>query len=66
MIDARKKLYEMCDKTNTRRSGMDFLVKYYMESLNWSEGKACTYALGLFKNGTIQQIKMIGKGGKEI
>lgn len=33
MIEVRKQLYEMCDKTNTSRSGMDHLVNYYIKSL---------------------------------
>lgn len=60
------KLYEMCDQTETSKSGIDFLGNYYMESLNWSEEKACKYALRLFKDGEIQQIKLIGKDGKEL
>ena len=48
MIEVRKQLYEMCDKTNTSRSGMDHLVNYYIKSLGWSEEEACKYALSLF------------------
>ena len=66
MIEVRKQLYEMCDKTNTSRSGMDFLVNYYIKSLGWSEKEACKYALSLFHDGTITQIKLIGKDGKEL
>lgn len=66
MSEFRKKLYEMCDKTNTRKSGIDFLVNYYIESLHWSEDEACKYALSLFKNGIIQNIKLIGKDGQEL
>ena len=66
MIEVRKQLYEMCDKTNTSRSGMDHLVTYYIKSLGWSEEEACKYALSLFHDGTITQIKLIGKNGKEL
>lgn len=66
MIEARKQLYEMCDKTNTSRSGMDYLVNYYIASLSWSEEEACKYALSLFRDGTITQIKLIGRDGKEL
>jgi len=66
MSESRNKLYDMCDKTNTRRSGIDYLVNYYIESLHWSEDEACEYALGLFKNGTIQNIKLFGKDGEEL
>ena len=66
MSEVRKQLYEMCDKTNTSRSGMDHLVNYYIKSLGWSEEEACKYALSLFHDGTIAQIKLIGKDGKEL
>lgn len=64
--EARKKLYDICEKTQTSKDGMNKLVEYYIHSLGWSEDKACDYALGLFKNGTIEQIKLFGQDGKEI
>lgn len=66
MIEVRKQLYEMCDKTNTSRTGMDHLVSYYIKSLGWNEEEACKYALSLFHDGTITQIKLLGKDGKEL
>ena len=66
MIEVRKQLYEMWDKTSTSRTGMDHLVNYYIKSLGWSEEEACKYALSLFHDGTITQIKLIGKDGKEL
>lgn len=62
--ELKQELKEMCEKTDTRISGMEYLIKFYMESLHWTEGEAITYAIGLFKNGTIQQIKFIGKDGE--
>ncbi|MDY6003300.1 MAG: hypothetical protein SPJ49_03125 [Bacilli bacterium] len=59
MIEVRKQLYEMCDKTNTSRSGMDYLVNYYITSLGWNEEEACKYALSLFHDGTITHIECI-------
>ena len=66
LSESRKKLYEMCEKTETSKSGMDKLVDYYINSLQWSEDQACEYALGLFHDGTITKIKLIGKDGKEL
>lgn len=63
---ARKALYEMCEKTDTSKEGMKLLVEYYINSLHWTEDEACEYALKLFKDGTIDQIKFLGKDGKEI
>ena len=42
------------------------LVSYYIKSLGWNEEEACKYALSLFHDGTITQIKLIGKDGKEL
>jgi len=62
-----QELKESCEKTNTRLSGMEYLVKnYYMETLDWSERQALEYALSLFHNGTIQEIKLLGQDGEEI
>lgn len=66
MENKREQLYKFCDETNTSRSGMDYLVNYYISSLGWSEEKAVEYAISLFHNGTITQIKLIGKDGKEL
>lgn len=66
MENKREQLYKLCDETNTSRSGMDYLVNYYISSLGWSEEKAVEYAISLFHNGTITQIKLIGKDGKEL
>ena len=62
----RNELYEICDKTNTSRTGIEHLIKYYIESLGWTEEKAIEYAIGLFHNDTIRQIKLFGKDGEEI
>ena len=40
----RNELYEICDKTNTSRTGIEHLIKYYIESLGWTEEKAIEYA----------------------
>lgn len=64
--ELRKELYEYCDKTETSRKGIDYLVNYYIRSLDWTEEKAIEYAIGLFHSGTIEQIKLIGKDGEEI
>lgn len=62
----RDELYRICDETKTSRSGIDYLVNYYINSLGWSEEEAIKYAIGLFHNGTIEQIKLIGKDGEEL
>lgn len=64
--ELRKELYEICDKTNTTRTGIEHLIKYYIESLCWTEEESIKYTIGLFHNGTIEQIKFIGEGGEEL
>lgn len=64
--ETRSKLFKMCEDTNTSMTGINYLVDYYINSLGWKEHKAVTYALGLFHNGTIREIKLFGKDGKEL
>lgn len=62
----KEELYKICDETNTRRSGIDHLLAYYQSSCNMTEQEAIDYTIGLFKNGTIDQIKLFGKYNEEI
>ena len=64
--ELKVRLEQICKETDTRLSGMEFLVNYYIKSLGWTEEQAYEYAIGLFHNGTIRQIKLIGADGKEI
>ena len=64
--DLRLKLKEICTKTNTKFSAIEHLIKYYMESLHWTEIDSIGYIIELFQNGTIHQIKIFGKSGKEL
>lgn len=62
----RIEVKETCDKTNTSITGIEFLIKYYITQLHWSEEQALIYTLGLFRDGTIEEIKLLGKDGEEI
>ena len=64
--EVRTPLFEMCEKSDTSLSGMNYLVDYYVDSLGWSEKEAVNYAIGLFHNGTIREIKLFGKDGKQL
>ncbi len=66
LSDLKAELDRLCDETKTSRKGIRCLVDYYIESLGWSETEAVKYTIGLFENGTIEKIKVIGKSGKEI
>ena len=59
-------LKEICEQTNTSFSGIEKLIEYYEKSLHWSKDEAIAYAIGLFNNGTIDQIKVLGQDAKEI
>lgn len=61
--ELKVKLYKLVDDTNTSRKGIDFLVNYYIQSLDWSEDEAIKYAVKLFEDGVIDEIKVIN--GKE-
>lgn len=53
-------------RNEDKQKGIRCLVDYYIESLGWTESEAIGYAIGLFENGTIEKIKVIGENGKEI
>ena len=59
-------LKEICKQTNTSFSGIEKLIEYYEKSLHWSKDEAIAYAISLFNNGTIDQIKVLGQDAKEI
>lgn len=64
--DLKNELADECLKSGTSIKGIEYLVNYYMESLDWSEQESLKYAIGLFQNGTIEQIRMLGKNGEEL
>lgn len=64
--DLKAELDRICEETKTSRKGIRCLVDYYIESLGWTESEAVGYIIGLFEDGTIEKIKVIGENGKEI
>lgn len=62
----RYELYKMCIENETKISGIDFLINYYKEGFKWSEKECCNHITNLFKNGTINAIKLFNKDGKQI
>ena len=46
-------------KNKTSKAGIDYLVNYYITSLGWSEDEALRYAIRLFEDGVIDEIKII-------
>ena len=64
--ELKVRLAEICKETDTRLSGMEFLINYYTKTLGWTEEQAYEYAIELFHDGTISQIKLFGKDGEEL
>ena len=57
--ELKERLYELVEKTKTSKAGIDYLVNYYINSLGWSEDEALRYAIRLFEDGVIDEIKII-------
>lgn len=57
--ELKARLYELVEKTKTSKAGIDYLVNYYINSLGWSEDEALRYAIRLFEDGVIDEIKII-------
>ena len=57
----KKKLDNLVKKTKTSEEGIKFLLDYYTWNLKWSEDEAIKYIIKLFKDGVIDEIKIIGK-----
>lgn len=55
----QRKVYDLCKEHKTDTTGIDFLIKYYIDQLKWTPRQAYNYAIGLFNNGTIDEIKVI-------
>lgn len=64
--ELREELKNICKETNTRYLGIEHLVNYYVKSLGWTQVQAIEYAIRLFHDGTIREIKLLGKDGKEL
>lgn len=60
MKDLKQQLLKLCEKHKTSTEGINCLIKYYINSLGWTEDEAIRYAIKLFDNGTIDEIKIIG------
>ena len=58
METLHEKLMKLCEKHNTNKDGINYLLAYYQRSLKWNEEEAIKYAIGLFENGTIDEIKI--------
>lgn len=53
-------LERLCAEKGARREGIEKLLEYYEKSLGWTEEQAQQYVCGLFADGTIDLIMVIG------
>ncbi len=60
MDNLKQQLFKLCEEHKTSTEGINYLIKYYINSLGWTEEEAIKYAIKLFDNGTIDEIKIIG------
>ena len=66
ILELRKKLEAICERTKTDLTGIKALLKYYTDTCGWTEEEALNHTIELFENGTIDQIKLFGKDGEEL
>lgn len=62
----RAALFDYCRARGTNIKGMNMLCEFYAKSKGWSEAHAAEYAMGLLKDGTIDDIRFLGKDGEEL
>lgn len=65
MSNQIERLKKTCKATNTSFAGIQKLIDYYIESLQWDYEEAVEHILYLFNDGTIERIKVMGSDGKE-
>ena len=54
-------LEKLCKEKNVNIKGIEILLEYYQKNFQWSEEEAEEYAISLFKDGTIDDIIVLGK-----
>ena len=57
---SRYELFKLAKVNKSKLYGINFLVDYYINILNWNEEKAINYTIDLFKNRTIKEIEILG------
>lgn len=50
---------KLCEETQTSKTGILHLLRYYTDTLGWGMQASLDYTVGLFENGTIQEIKKL-------
>ena len=58
----KEQLLKLIESRGQTMKNYESLLKYYQTSLGWSEEEAIKYVIGLFDNGTMDEIINFGKG----
>ena len=58
----KEQLLKLIESRGQTMNNYESLLKYYQTSLGWSEEEAIKYVIGLFDNGTMDEIINLGKG----
>ena len=58
----KEQLLKLIESRGQTMKNYESLLKYYQTSIGWSEVEAIKYVIGLFDNGTMDEIINLGKG----
>ena len=58
----KEQLLKLIESRGQTMKNYESLLKYYQTSLGWSEEETIKYVIGLFDNGTMDEIINLGKG----
>ena len=58
----KEQLLKLIESRGQTMTNYESLLKYYQASLGWSEEEAIKYVIGMFDNGTMDEIINLGKG----
>lgn len=50
MYQLKQELNRLCNKTNTAKQDMDYLISYYQEKFGWSRKIALEYVIDYLKS----------------
>ena len=61
----KEQLLKLIESRGQTMKNYESLLKYYQTQLGWSEEKALNYVIGMFNDGTMDEIIALGKGDED-
>lgn len=61
----KEQLLKLIESRGQSMKNYESLLKYYQTQLGWSEEKALKYVIGMFNDGTMDEIIALGKGDED-